>query len=220
MDACEVVGASVQSGDRETAPPSRNGALVLRGCLRGTRSSVFLWMGILRRFTGSVCARSCGAAGSLKELRHSRDVEAVAVAANWGLDAVYGLFEAYIIAKDVQKHMKQDDALLASTAGAVVGGLIFVRGEKTHRARRVDAPSPFKELPYDFAELTDGTWSKLTTMPTDDRYTLPSIGFSRTGQPKSLAPRPLKILTGWMACARSRPRVRTHKTAPGRRKSR
>ncbi len=111
------------------------------------------------------------AAGLLKELRHSRDVEAVAVAANWGLDAVYDLFEAFIFAKDVQKHMTQDDVLLASTAGQVVGGLMFMRGEKTHRARRVDAPSPFKDLPYDFAGLTNWTWSKLTTMPNDGRYT-------------------------------------------------
>ncbi|GGM63108.1 hypothetical protein [Microbacterium saperdae] len=126
------------------------------------------------------------AAGLLKELRHSRDVEAVAVAANWGLDAAYDLFEAYIIAKDIQKNMKQDDALLASTAGEVVGGLMFVRGEKTHRARRVDAPSPFKDLPYDFAGLTDWTWSKLTTRPTASRYTQRAEWYQRHVQDRPL----------------------------------
>lgn len=110
------------------------------------------------------------AAGLLKELRHSREVEAVAVAANWGLDAVYDLVEAYIVIKGIEKNMKQDDALLKSTSGEVVGGLMFVRGEKTHRARRVDAPSPFENLPYNFADLTDRTWSKLTAMPTVPRY--------------------------------------------------
>lgn len=103
----------------------------------------------------------------LKELRHSPDVEAVAVAAHWGLDAVYDLFEAYIIATGAQKSINQDGALLASTAGEVVGGLMFARGKKTHHARRAEAPSPFKDLPYDFAGLTDWTWSKLATVPTD-----------------------------------------------------
>lgn len=126
------------------------------------------------------------AAGLLKELRHSRDVEAVAVAANWGLDAVYDLFEAYIVIEGVQKSMKRDDALLESTSGEVVGGLMFVRGEKTHRARRVDAPSPFKDLPYDFADLTDWTWSKLTAMPTDRRYARRAEWYQRHVQDRPL----------------------------------
>lgn len=106
-------------------------------------------------------------AGLLKELRHSPDVEAVAVAANWGLDAVYDLFEAYKIVSESSDRLVEQDVLLDSTAGQVVGGLMFMRGEKTHQAKRVDAPSPFKELTYDFAKLTDWTWSKLEKLPTD-----------------------------------------------------
>ena len=103
------------------------------------------------------------AAGLLKESRHSSDVEAVAVAANWGLDAVYDLFEAYRLVTETPRKLALQDERLRTISGEILGGLLFVRGEKTHRAERVESPSPFAELPYDFAKFTDWTWSKLET---------------------------------------------------------
>lgn len=101
--------------------------------------------------------------GLVRELRHSEDVEAVSVAANWALDAVYDLFEVYMLAAGLRAKLPAQDELLALKAGEKVGGLLFVRGEKTHHARRVEGPSPFSELPYAFADLTNWTWTQLTT---------------------------------------------------------
>ncbi len=93
------------------------------------------------------------ATGLVRELRHSEDSEAVSVAVNWALDAVYDLFELHKLAAGFRGKLPTQDELLTRLDGEKVGGLLFVRGEKTHRAKRVDGPSPFRELPYDFADL-------------------------------------------------------------------
>lgn len=66
--------------------------------------------------------------------------------------------EAYRLASTF--HKRQDD-WLEEHAGEIIGGLIFIRGEKTHHAARVDGPSGLRDLPYDFADLTHWVWSKL-----------------------------------------------------------
>jgi len=103
------------------------------------------------------------ATGLVRELRHSEDSEAVSVAVNWALDAVYDLFEVHKLAAGFRGKLPAQDELLTRQNGEKVGGLLFVRGEKTHRAKRVDGPSPFRELPYDFADLTHWVWARLTT---------------------------------------------------------
>lgn len=99
----------------------------------------------------------------LRDLRHSLDGEAVSVAAHWALDAVYDLFEAHRLATNLSRKVTVQDELLQQTSGEKLGGLLFVRGEKTHRAMRIDGPSPFRDLPYDFADLTHWVWTDLTT---------------------------------------------------------
>lgn len=100
--------------------------------------------------------------GLVKELRHSPDAEAVSVAVNWALDAVYDLFEVHRIATSGPKRFVSQDKLLIESDGEKLGGLLFIRGEKTHQAKRADGPSPFKALPYEFAKLTDWVWAEHT----------------------------------------------------------
>lgn len=103
------------------------------------------------------------ATGLIRELRHSADADAVSIAANWALDAVYDLWETYRIAANSRDKTPAQDELLTQLSGEKVGGLLFVRGEKTHQAKRVDQSSPFRELPYEFADLTHWVWAGLTT---------------------------------------------------------
>jgi hypothetical protein len=103
------------------------------------------------------------AAGMLRELRHSADADAVSISANWALDAVYDLWEAYRLASSSRDKLPAQDELLIQQSGTKVGGLLFIRGEKTHRAKRVDCPSPFRGLPYDFADLTHWVWADVTS---------------------------------------------------------
>ena len=103
------------------------------------------------------------ATGLLRELRHSADADAVSIAANWALDAVYDLWETYRLASNSRDKTPAQDELLTRLSGEKVGGLLFVRGEKTHQAKRVDQSSPFIDLPYEFANLTHWVWAGLTT---------------------------------------------------------
>lgn len=107
------------------------------------------------------------ATGLLRELRHSADADAVSIAANWALDAVYDLWETYRLAAGSRDKLPAQDELLSQRAGEKVGGLLFVRGQKTHRAKRVDRPSPFRDLPYDFADLTHWVWTGLENTSRD-----------------------------------------------------
>lgn len=108
--------------------------------------------------------------GLVKELRHSSDAEAVAVAVNWALDAVYDLFEAYKLCSGFAGRMVDENKVLSDRPGSTVGGLLFIRGEKTHQGRRADGRSGFLELPYDFARITDWVWAEAPA--TDPRYEL------------------------------------------------
>ncbi|WP_247828225.1 hypothetical protein [Arthrobacter antioxidans] len=104
----------------------------------------------------------------VRELRHSEDIDAVSVAAHWALDAVYDLFEVYRLATPIGKN---HDAWLERNDAKTVGGLIFIRGEKTHQAAQVGGPNPFKKYSDDFADfanLTNWGWAKASTK--DPRY--------------------------------------------------
>lgn len=101
------------------------------------------------------------ASGLLRDLSHSPDADGVVVAANWALDAVYDLWELYRMVSSVPRNIQKQDVHLETLLGQMVGGLLFVRGEKTHQALRVHQPSPFKDLPHDFAGLTDWSWTKI-----------------------------------------------------------
>lgn len=103
------------------------------------------------------------ASGLLRELSHSEDTDAVVVAANWALDAVYDLWELYRLVSALPRDIAKQDAHLVKLSGELVGGLLFIRGEKTHQAQQVHRPSPFKGLPYDFAALTDWSWTNIGT---------------------------------------------------------
>lgn len=103
------------------------------------------------------------ATGLLRDLRHSADADAVSIAAHWALDAVYDLWETYRLALQSRDKTRAQDESLAQLSGEKVGGLLFVRGEKTHQAKRVDGPSPFRNLPYEFADLTHWVWAGLAT---------------------------------------------------------
>ncbi|MGO4487603.1 hypothetical protein [Microbacterium sp. 2RAF4] len=103
------------------------------------------------------------ASGLVGDLRHTTDSDAVSVAVNWALDAVYDLFETNRLAAGSHDKLLAQDGLLAQESGEKVGGLLFIRGEKTHRAKRVDDSSPFRGLLYDFADLTHWVWADLTT---------------------------------------------------------
>lgn len=95
----------------------------------------------------------------LRELRYSEDEDAVSVAAHWALDAVYDLFEAYRLAAPIGKN---HDAWLEKNNARIIGGLVFIRGEKTHNAALVGGPNPFKKYPDDFpdfAKLTNWVWA-------------------------------------------------------------
>lgn len=79
------------------------------------------------------------------------------------LDAVYDLFETNRLAAGSHDKLPAQDDLLAQGSGEKVGGLLFIVREKTHRAKRVDDSSPFRGLPYDFADVTHWVWADLTT---------------------------------------------------------
>ncbi|GAA1118365.1 hypothetical protein [Arthrobacter flavus] len=99
----------------------------------------------------------------IRELRHSEDVDAVSVATHWALDAVYDLFEVYRLAAPIGK---DHDGWLKDNDAMVIGGLIFIRGEKTHQGVRVDGPNPFKKYRKkfeSFADLTDWVWADAAT---------------------------------------------------------
>lgn len=100
------------------------------------------------------------ASGLLRELSHSEDSDGVVVAANWALDAVYDLWEIYRKVSPLSRKIEIQDEHLVNLRGQLMGGLLFIRGEKTHQAQHVHQPSPFKDLPYDFANLTDWAWGK------------------------------------------------------------
>ncbi|KQQ18769.1 hypothetical protein ASF48_17785 [Rathayibacter sp. Leaf299] len=104
------------------------------------------------------------AAQLLRELSHTKDEGAVLVAVNWALDAVYDLSEAYWILTGPKRPSLalQDDHLasLTPTAGEKVGGLLAVRGAMTHQLLRSSILSPLRDLPYDFAKLTDWVWAE------------------------------------------------------------
>ncbi|AND17870.1 hypothetical protein C5C18_01340 [Rathayibacter tritici] len=104
------------------------------------------------------------AARLLRELSHTKDEGAVLVAVNWAFDAVYDLSEAYWILTGTKKPSLewQNDHLasLTPTAGEKVGGLLAVRGAMTHRLLRSSVLSPLRDLPYDFAKLTDWVWAE------------------------------------------------------------
>jgi hypothetical protein len=112
------------------------------------------------------------ASALLKDLSHSEDAEAVLVAANWALDSVYDLAEGYWVLAGLTglPVAEQDEHLSSRTpqCGEKVGGLLVARGKKTHQLMRLGAASPFKDLPYDFADLTDWVWAE-PTWSADDR---------------------------------------------------
>ena len=112
------------------------------------------------------------ASALLKDLSHSEDAEAVLVATNWALDSVYDLAEGYwVLAGLTDLSVANEDEHLSSRTpktGEKVGGLLVARGKKTHQLMRLGAPSPYKNLPYDFADLTDWVWAE-PTWPADDR---------------------------------------------------
>ncbi|MEV7663514.1 hypothetical protein [Paenarthrobacter sp. NPDC089316] len=103
------------------------------------------------------------AAAMLRELRHSADADAVSISVNWALDGVYDLWEAYRLASSSRDKLPAQDELLIQQSGMKVGALLFIRGEKTHRAKRVDGPNPFRGLQYDFADLTHWAWADVTS---------------------------------------------------------
>jgi hypothetical protein len=112
------------------------------------------------------------ASALLKDLSHSEDAEAVLVATNWALDSVYDLAEGYWVLAGLTglSVAKEDEHLSSRTpkCGEKVGGLLVARGKKTHQLMRLGAPSPFKNLPYAFADLTDWVWAE-PTWSMDDR---------------------------------------------------
>lgn len=111
------------------------------------------------------------ATGLVRELNHSKDVDAVAVATHWALDSVYDLFEAHQQAVPIGKTAGMgktagQDAWLKNNDAETIGGLLFARGEKTHQIAEVKGPNPFGEYPDhfpSFAALTDWTWAKAST---------------------------------------------------------
>ena len=112
------------------------------------------------------------ASALLRDLSHSEDAEAVLVATNWALDSVYDLAEGYWVLAGLTglPVARQDEHLSSRTpkSGEKVGGLLVARGKKTHQLMRLGAASPFKNLPYDFADLTDWVWAE-PTWSADDR---------------------------------------------------
>lgn len=121
-------------------------------------------MGISAGDTYRVRLRSLQWASELvQDLRHSEDVDAVSVATHWALDSVYDLFEAY---RQVAPFEKRQDTWLKENAAETIGGLIFIRGEKTHRAAQVKGVSPFSKHPASFprfADLTRWVWAEVST---------------------------------------------------------
>lgn len=105
------------------------------------------------------------ASGLVRELSHSKDVDAVAVPAHWALDSIYDLFEAYRQVVPMGKTPDQDTWLKKNDA-ETIGGLLFVRGEKTHKVAEVKGVNPFGKYPDhfpSFAKLTDWTWAEAST---------------------------------------------------------
>ncbi|WP_147305983.1 hypothetical protein [Subtercola boreus] len=137
--------------------------------------------------------RSLQWAGALlRELSHSKDVDAVLVAANWALDSVYDLSEGYWMLSGLENLSvsEQDDHLAdrSPTAGEKLGGLLVARGKKTHHLTRVSELSPWHDLPYSFANLTDWVWSR-AAWPDNDRLGRRTRWYSEhvTGRPLWLA---------------------------------
>lgn len=107
----------------------------------------------------------------VRELRHSEDADAVSVATHWALDAVYDLFEAYRQVVPIGKQMKIQDEWLEENAAETIGGIVFIRGEKTHKAAPVKGSNPFGKNSENFAEfagLTNWVWAEATT--TNPKY--------------------------------------------------
>jgi len=106
----------------------------------------------------------------LRQLSHSTDEEAVLIAANWALSTVYDLAEAYWrLRPDVGRATAVQDAHFESLPGGdKVGGLLVARAKMTHELARVSSLSSLRQLPYDFAGLTDWAWA-VPTWPTGDR---------------------------------------------------
>lgn len=99
----------------------------------------------------------------LEQLAHSTDRDAVAIAAHWALNAVYDLSEAYwpLMAASVVKSARVDH-LAETRGGEQVSALMVARGKVSHELELVTAPSHFRDLPYDFADLTDWVWADPT----------------------------------------------------------
>lgn len=108
----------------------------------------------------------------LRHLSHSSDEEAVIIAANWALSAVYDLSEAYwqLLPAKVTPTGPQDAHFESLPGGETVGGLLVARGKATHELTRVSSINPLRELPYDFASLTDWAWAAPTWQQTGDRH--------------------------------------------------
>lgn len=97
----------------------------------------------------------------LRQLSHSADEDAVTVAANWAVGAVYDLSEAYwALQLDKIKSTASQDAHFESFfGGETVGGLLVARAKMTHELVQVSSISSLRNLPYDFAKLTDWAWA-------------------------------------------------------------
>lgn len=112
------------------------------------------------------------ASSLLRQLSHSSDREAVSIAAHWALNAVYDLSEVYwpLVAPEVVKNpgksiggqLGRTDHLAQSQAGEKVSALLIARGKATHELSLVSELSSFRELPYEFAKLTDWAWAQPT----------------------------------------------------------
>lgn len=108
------------------------------------------------------------ATGLLRDLSHSPDHEAVAVSLHWALDALYDRSEAYQIMTGGRRPVRDLDPELLelstkkfeSPRWQVVGALLVARGKKTHQLAALIVDNPRRELPYDFASLTDWAWAQ------------------------------------------------------------
>jgi hypothetical protein len=118
----------------------------------------------------------------LRKLSHSTDEEAVLIAANWALSAVYDLSEAYwrLLPDRITKIGPQDAHFESLPNGETVGGLLVARGKMTHELTRVSSISPLRDLPYDFARLTDWAWAAPTWQQAGDRRDKPTDLDKRT----------------------------------------